>query len=89
VDALVGALAQQVLARLGEWMKSRSETRVGDDPVDLLGHRAVEAAQAGLDVADRICSLAAHERAASVELTSPGRARGRARSSSSTARAAP
>ena len=33
--------------------KSSSEKLVGDDPVDLLGHRPVEAAQAGLDVGDR------------------------------------
>ena len=44
---------------------------VGDDPVDLLGHRAVEAAQARLDVRDGDLQLGRDERAASVELTSP------------------
>ena len=35
---------------------------VGDDPVDLLGHRAVEAAQPRLDVADRDPELRGAER---------------------------
>ncbi len=35
---------------------------VGDDPVDLLGHRAVEAPQAGLDVRDRDAELDRDER---------------------------
>ena len=42
--------------------KRRSENSVGDDPVDLLGHRAVEAAQAGLDVGDRDAHLGRGQR---------------------------
>ena len=42
--------------------KSSSRERVGDDPVELLGHRAVEAAQAGLDVGDRDVQLGRRDR---------------------------
>ena len=49
---------------------------VGDDPVDLLGHRAVEAAQAGLDVRDR--DAAASPRRAPRRASS-SRRRGRSR----------
>ena len=38
---------------------SRSDEEVGDAPVDLLGHRVVEAAQAGLDVGEREQQLGA------------------------------
>ena len=53
-------------------MKQQSRDLVGQDAVDLLGHRAVEAAQPGLDVGDRDAELAAASAAASVEFTSPG-----------------
>ena len=46
----------------GEWMNSRSATESVDEPVDLLRHRAVEAAQSRLDVADGVPELAGHER---------------------------
>ncbi len=46
---------------------------VDDDPVDLLGHLAVEAPKARLDVGDRDAQASsAQSAAASVELTSPG-----------------
>ena len=47
------ALGEQVVARLGRVDEEEVRHLVGDDPVDLLGHRAVERAQPGLDVADR------------------------------------
>jgi hypothetical protein len=63
VDRGLGhALGQQVLARLGRVDEQQIRHRVGDDPVDLLGHRAVEAAQAGLDVPDRDLQLGGHQR---------------------------
>ena len=69
----VDALARQVARAPRASGEQQVRDLVGDDPVDLLGHRAVEAAQAGLDVADAGCSsLAAASAAASVELTSPG-----------------
>ena len=46
----------------GECDEEQVGDRVGDDAVDLLGHRAVEAAQARLDVADRDAELRGHER---------------------------
>ena len=53
VHALVGdPLGAQVLDRLLAVEEEVLGEDVGDDPVDLLGHRAVEAAQAGLDVRD-------------------------------------
>jgi hypothetical protein len=56
------SLAEQVLARLGRVDEQQLGDGVGHDPVDLLGHRAVEAAQAGLDVADRHVELGRDER---------------------------
>ena len=54
VHALLGdALGAQVLDRLVAVQEEVLGELVGDDPVDLLGHRAVEAAQARLDVGDR------------------------------------
>ena len=54
VHALVGdAFGAQVLDRLLAVQEEQLGEAVGDDPVDLLGHRQVEAAQAGLDVGDR------------------------------------
>ncbi len=46
-------LGGEVLDRLLGVEEQMLREMVGDDPVDLLGHRAVEAAQAGFDVADR------------------------------------
>jgi hypothetical protein len=58
VDLLPGdALALQIprTARLGA--EEQVADRVREDPVDLLGHAAVEAAQAGLDVHQRDAQL--------------------------------
>ena len=58
VHALLGdALGAQVLDRLVAVQEEQLGELVGDDPVDLLRHRAVEAAQAGLDVGDRDAHL--------------------------------
>ena len=50
---LVGdALRAQVVLGLGGVQEEQVGEVIDDDPVDLLGHRTVEAAQPGLDVAD-------------------------------------
>ena len=51
------AFGAQVLRRLLAVQEEVSGEAVGDDPVDLLGHRQVERAQAGLDVGDRDAHL--------------------------------
>ena len=54
VHALVGdPLAAQVGDRLGAVEEEPLGKAVGDDPVDLLGHGAIEAAQPRLDMGDR------------------------------------
>jgi hypothetical protein len=50
-------LGPQVYDRLIGMQEEQLGELVGDDPVDLLGHGAVEAAQAGLDVGDRDAHL--------------------------------
>ena len=55
----------------GSDTNSRSQIDVGDDAVDLLGHRAVEAPQAGFDVGNGDAQFHGGQRAAIVELTSP------------------
>ena len=63
VHPLLGdPLGAQVLDRLVAVEEEVLRRGVGDDPVDLLGHRAVEAAQAGLDVGDRDRSLGRGQR---------------------------
>ena len=56
------ALRAQVLDRLLGVQEEILGELVGDDPVDLLGHRAVEGAQARLQVGDRDAELDGHER---------------------------
>ena len=51
---------QQVVARLRRVDEQQLRELVGDDPVDLLRHRAVEGAQPGLDVADRESAASRH-----------------------------
>ena len=65
------SFAPQVLhpARLGH--EQPVADRVGEDAVDLLGHGAVEAAQARLDVGHRDAQLDGRQAQAIVELTSP------------------
>ena len=58
VDAL-GAEVRERLVRVGE---EQIGELVGDDAVDLLGHRAVEAAQPRLEVGDRDPELGGDER---------------------------
>ncbi len=53
----MAALGEQVLPRLGRMYEEQLGDRVGHDAVDLLGHRAVEGAQTGLDVGDRQAEL--------------------------------
>ena len=63
VDALGrDSLCAQVVARLVGVDEQVVAELVGDDPVDLLGHRAIEAPQPGLDVGHGTPSLAADER---------------------------
>jgi hypothetical protein len=58
VDALGrDALAREVADRLGAGDQVQRRQRVGEPAVDLLGHRVVEAAQAGLDMRDRHVQL--------------------------------
>ncbi len=45
--------ARRLSSRLGRVQEEQLGEVIGDDPVDLLRHRAVEAPQPGLDVADR------------------------------------
>ena len=52
------SLSTEVVDRLRRVDEQQVRHRVGDHPVDLLGHRPVKAAQAGLDVADRDAELA-------------------------------
>ncbi len=59
---LVPPLREQVLARLGRVREEDVRHRVGQHAVDLLGHRAVEGAQPGLDVGDGLSELAGDER---------------------------
>ena len=67
----------------GSVVNSRSRDRSVEHAVDLLGHGAVEAAQAGLDVGHAGCrSLTATSAPASVELTSPTTSTRSGRSSS-------
>ena len=65
------AFAGQVVHCLGRRAQQQIGESIGEHPVDLLGHRPVSRAQAGLDVDDGTPSLAAASPAASVELTSP------------------
>ena len=53
---------QQVLVAVARRRQQQIREPIGDDPVDLLGHRAIEAAQAGLDVRDRDQQLRRHQR---------------------------
>ena len=69
---------------LSEWTSRTLADVVGEDAVVLLRHRAVVAAQPASRWATGMPSLTAASAPASVELTSPGRRRGRARRSSST-----
>ena len=57
------ALAREVLAPAALGHEERVGDRVGQHAVDLLGHRAVERAQPGLDVRDRDPLLHRDERA--------------------------
>ena len=54
--------ARRLSLGLGRVQEEQLGEVVGDDPVDLLGHRPVEAAQAGLDVGDRDPELRRAER---------------------------
>ena len=54
---------QVVVAADGSVVNSRSEIVIGEHPVDLLGHRPVEAAKAGLDVGDLHAELGGDQRA--------------------------
>jgi hypothetical protein len=72
---LVGdASLAQILDRLVRVQKEVFGELIRDDPVDLLGHRPVEASKTGLDAYEGIPSLAATS-TASVEFTSPGTTR--------------
>ena len=63
VHALLGnPLGAQVLDRLVAVQEEVVGEPVGDDPVDLLGHRAVEAAQPRLDVGERHQRLGGDQR---------------------------
>src|SRR5215207_5713008 len=53
VAGLLDALGAQVVLGLGAVQKEQLREMVGDDPVDLLGHRPIEAAEPGFDVPDR------------------------------------
>lgn len=57
----VGALVAQVADRVGARREEQVRELVGDEAVDLLGHRHVEGAQAGLDVGEGDAELARHE----------------------------
>jgi hypothetical protein len=58
VDELVGTpLGDEVVARLGRVDEEQGGELVGDEAVELLGHRPVEAPQARLDVGDRDLQL--------------------------------
>ena len=56
------ALGQQVVARLGRVDEQQLRHLVGDHAVQLLGHRAVEAAEARLDVPHGDQQLGGHDR---------------------------
>ena len=63
-DALLrDTLGQEVLVTVVGWRPQHVGDRIGDDPVDLLGHGPVAAAQPRLDVADRDQQLLRRERA--------------------------
>ena len=49
---LVSAFCEQVLARLGRMDEQQVRNRIGENAIYLLGHRAIERAQAGLHVGD-------------------------------------
>ena len=55
------AFGAQVLARIGRRRQQHVGQPIGHDPVDLLRHRAIVAAQAGLDVRHRDQQLRADE----------------------------
>ena len=59
---LLAALGQKVLACLGRVGEQQARELVGHHTVDLLGHRPVERAQAGLHVPERDAELRGHER---------------------------
>jgi hypothetical protein len=62
VDARFGlAFARRLSTPLGSVTKNQSLMAVGDDAVDLFGHRHVAAAQAGLDVRHRDAGLLGHD----------------------------
>ena len=61
---LLHSLRAQVLHRLVAVQEAQRRDQVGADPVRLLGHRAVEAPQAGLQVGDRDSQLRRAERRA-------------------------
>ena len=66
------ALAAQVLVRVRARREQEVGERVGDEPIDLLGHRAVEGAEARLDVGDADAELRRPTSVqAIVEFTSP------------------
>jgi hypothetical protein len=56
------ALAQQVLQRLRGVGEQEVRHVIGDDPVDLLGHRSIERSESCFDVADRNADLCGHNR---------------------------
>ena len=55
------SLGEQVDARLGRVGEQEVGDRVSDHPVDLLGHRAIEAPQTRLDVSDSNSKFRAHQ----------------------------
>ena len=63
--------AGKIGVAIGRGREEQVGKLVGDQPVDLLGHGAVERAQPGFHVADTNASLAQTRAAATVELTSP------------------
>ena len=66
------AFGEQVVARLGRVDEQELGELVGDDAVDLLGHRPVERAQARLDVSDRDEQLRGGERGGQRRVHVPG-----------------
>jgi hypothetical protein len=58
----VHAFLEEIGVPVGGGREEELAQAVGDDPVDLLGHRAVEGAQAGLDVRGRDEGFGGYER---------------------------
>ena len=52
VDTVDDSLGPELIRGSRRWAEQQRGEMVGGDPVDLLGHRAVERPQPGLDVAD-------------------------------------